>query len=577
MGIPIRVLLIEDTEDDAELMLRALRSGGYEPAATRVDTARALSAALEDERWDAILSDHSMGGFSSLDALRIVKARGLDLPFLIVSGVIGEESAVAIMRDGAHDYILKQNLARLPAALEREITHAASRRARREAEEIIHRLAFFDTVTGLPNRASLAVHLASALEDAGRERRTIALLCVGLHRFREINSTLGYLNGDVILQQAAERLASLAEVERVFRVDPSKFVLLCPGLDAEQAMRVGANAVRAFQAPIAVDGLSIEIGASAGIAVHPGHGEEPEILVRRADIALHRALQGVEPAVVYRKELESFDPRRLALLGALRTAIESDQLRLEYQPKIEMRTGRVVGAEALLRWRHPELGNVRPDELVPLAEESALVRPLTRWVLNEALRQCHVWRGHGIAIDIAMNLSVRNLEDPDLAPRIESLLQTWGVAPSWVTLEITESTIMAQAQRSASTLNRLHAHGLNLSIDDFGTGYSSLAYLRRLPVSELKIDRSFVIGLSSQQGDLTVVRTIIDLGHHLGLKVVAEGVEDPRTWDLLAGAGCDLAQGYYMARPMPASDFAGWAARSPYGLGAVAKDEYEES
>lgn len=576
MGIPIRVLLIEDTEDDAALMLRALRTGGYEPIATRVDTASALMSTLADGRWDAILSDHNMNGFSSLDALRIVKAHDLDLPFLIVSGVIGEEAAVAIMREGAHDYILKQNLARLPAALEREIAHAAGRRARREAEEIIHRLAFFDTVTGLPNRASLSVHLASALDEASRQQRTVALLCVGLHRFREINSTVGYFNGDLILQQAANRLAALDQVERVFRIDPSKFALVCPGLDAEQAIRVGTSAVRAFRAPIAVDGLSIEIGASAGIAVHPGHGEDPELLVRRADIALHRALQGVEPAMVYRPDLESFDPRRLSVLGALRTAIESDQLRLEYQPKIEMRTGQVVGAEALLRWRHPELGNVRPDEFVPLAEESALVRPLTRWVLNEALRQCHVWRSNGIEIDIAMNLSVRNLEDPDLAPRIESLLQTWGISPEWVTLEITESTAMAQAQRSASTLNRLHDQGLRLSIDDFGTGYSSLAYLRRLPVSELKIDRSFVIGLSAQQGDLTVVRTIVDLGHHLGLKVVAEGVEDARTWDLLAGAGCDLAQGFYMARPMPASDFEGWAARSQYGLGVVPKDEGDD-
>ncbi len=572
MGIPIRVLVVEDTEDDAELALRMLRKGGYEPVSIRVDTATKLRAAIGDDRWDAILCDHSMRGFSSAEALRIVQGAGLDLPFLIVSGTIGEEVAVSMMRSGAHDYILKQNLARLPAALERELGHAAARRARRESEEIIHRLAFYDTVTGIRNRASLTVALVDAIDVARASNQPLALVCIGLHRFREINSTVGNLNGDLILQCAAERLGWIGGGAEVFRIDPSKFALVCPGVDAEEAFRLSARAVVAFQAPIDVDGLAIEIGTSAGIVVYPVDGAEPELLLRRAEVALHSALQRLEPSVLYRKELEIFEPRRLELLSALRAAIESDQLRLEYQPKIDMRTGRVVGAEALLRWHHPELGSIRPDEFIPLAEESALIRPLTRWVLNEALRQCGAWRRKGMEINVAVNLSVRNLEDPDLASRIASLLRIYEVSPDWLTFEITESTIMAQARQSANTLIDLRNQGLALSIDDFGTGYSSLAYLRRLPVSELKIDRSFVFGLSGEQGDLAVVRTIIDLGHHLALKVVAEGVEDARTWNLLAEAGCDLAQGYYMARPMPPADFERWAGSDDFGLGVLPKD-----
>jgi EAL domain-containing protein (putative c-di-GMP-specific phosphodiesterase class I) len=231
----------------------------------------------------------------------------------------------------------------------------------------------------------------------------------------------------------------------------------------------------------------------------------------------------------------------------------------------------VVGVEALLRWSHATLGQVRPDEFIGLAEESGLIRPLTRWVLREAFGQCRTWRSRGLEIGVSLNLSVRNLEDPELPAQVESLLETWGVSPAWVTLEVTESAIMAEERRAERALARLHEYGVAISIDDFGTGYSSLAYLRRLPVSELKIDRSFVIGLSSDQGDLTIVRTVVDLGHHLGLRVTAEGVEDAKTWDLLADAGCDLAQGYYMGRPMKAADFEGWAARAEYGLGGPGK------
>jgi len=707
MTIPLRVLLVEDCESDAELTICALRAGGYDPVVRRVDTATGLMAALETETWDVILSDHRMPGFSSVEALRLVQARDLDIPFLIVSGTIGEEAAVAGMRDGAHDYILKGNLTRLPVAVERELREAAGHRARRDAEqrqreaeeryrtlveqipavtyiagasdasplsirfvspqieaiagytpdewvgggenwmralhpedrervlaeleesrrnvgrfvseyrmitrngdvvwlrdegqwsedpdsgsmvlqgfavdisekkraeETIERLAYCDSLTGLPNRVSLHQRLAEAIAAARDGNQPLALLDLGLNRFREINNTLGHHNGDLVLTRVAERLAALTGVALIARVGPARFAIVCPGVDAEGAVRVAERAAHALQAPIVVEGLPIEVGATIGIAMFPGHGEDPELLLRCADTALQAARRGVETLALYTKDQERYDPHRLVLMGELRTAIDAGQLRLEYQPKIDLRSRRVLAVEALVRWRHPELGNVRPDEFIGLAEESSLIRPLTRWILNEAFRQCRAWHQQGIEICISVNLSARNLQDPDLAAQIESLLQTWGVSPGWITLEITESAIMADPNRAAQTLERLSQRGVSLSIDDFGTGYSSLAYLRRLPVSEVKIDRSFVIGLSSQQGDLAIVRTVVDLGHHLGLSVVAEGVEDARTWDLLADLGCDLAQGYYMARPMPASDFEGWVRSGTYGLGEAPKTEPE--
>jgi EAL domain-containing protein (putative c-di-GMP-specific phosphodiesterase class I) len=269
--------------------------------------------------------------------------------------------------------------------------------------------------------------------------------------------------------------------------------------------------------------------------------------------------------VVYSPECDPYDPRRLALLGELRRAIEADQLVLHYQPKVDLKTRAVVGAEALVRWRHPKRGMVPPDQFIPLAEQGGLIKPLTRWVLDHALSQCEAWTRERPKIPVAVNLSARNLHDPQLVELVASLLASRGVAPELLQLELTESAVMTDPVRAGEILSVLGASGVGISIDDFGTGYTSLAYLRRLPVSELKIDKSFVMGMAHGDEDTAIVRSTNDLGHNLGLSVVAEGVEDESTLDLLGSFGCDAAQGFYMGRPMPPDDLARWLRESPWG------------
>jgi EAL domain-containing protein (putative c-di-GMP-specific phosphodiesterase class I) len=314
--------------------------------------------------------------------------------------------------------------------------------------------------------------------------------------------------------------------------------------------------------------LPIEVGGSLGISVFPEHGDDAEVLLRRADLAVLVAKREAGSCVVYSPACDPYDPRRLVLLGELRRALEGDELLLHYQPKVELKARSVVGAEALLRWRHPKRGMVRPDEFIPLAEKSGLIKPLTRWVLGEAVRQCRSWERSGRPLYVAVNLSARNLQDPSLVGQITGLLETERVSPEWLRVELTESAVMSDQARVVESLSQLRGAGIETAIDDFGTGYSSLAYLQALPVSELKIDKAFVIGMGVDgNGKATIVRSTNDLGHNLGLSVVAEGVEDERTLELLGTYGCDGAQGYHIARPMSAPDLGRWLAESRWGAG----------
>jgi EAL domain-containing protein (putative c-di-GMP-specific phosphodiesterase class I) len=302
----------------------------------------------------------------------------------------------------------------------------------------------------------------------------------------------------------------------------------------------------------------LNVGASIGIALCPEHGEDADTLLRRADIAMYTAKRAHEGFAFYQPEQDDHTPDRLLLAGELRHAIENDQLVLHYQPKASFATGCVSHVEALVRWNHPQRGLVPPDQFIPLAEQTGLIRPLFLWVLNDALHQCSLWQQEGIGLHVAVNLSMRNLQDPRLPDTLVNLLSRWNLEPTWVELEITESALAADPERAMRILTRFSAMGMRITIDDFGTGYSSLAYLKRLPVDEIKIDKSFVLGMVNDENDATIVRSTIDLGHNLGLKVVAEGVEDQATWDLLTAWGCDLAQGYFLSHPLPAPDLVAW-------------------
>ena len=441
---------------------------------------------------------------------------------------------------------------------------------RKQAEEALKHFIHHDQLTGLPNRLLLHEQLEKLIGQRRTEGGAVSLLFLALDRFREINNTLGHENGDRVLKELARRLGDvLGGSERVARLRGDEFGVVLPGADASLACQVASKVLQSLEQPFVVDKLPIEVSGSIGISVAPDHGEEAETLLRRADLAVQVAKRDGSGCVVYSAACDPYDPKRLVLLGELRRAIERDELLLHYQPKVDLKTQSVVGAEALVRWRHPKQGMVPPDRFIPLAEQGGLIKPLTRWVLNQAVSQCGAWQREHQALPVAVNLSARNLLDPQLVDQIGGLLQGNGVAAQLLQVELTESAVMADPVRAAEILRSLDSRGIGLAIDDFGTGYSSLAYLRRLPVRELKIDKSFVIGMCSDvEEDATIVRSTNDLGHNLGLRVVAEGVEDQRTLDRLTSFGCDAAQGYHIARPMGAADLTGWLTSSPWRVSA---------
>jgi diguanylate cyclase (GGDEF)-like protein/PAS domain S-box-containing protein len=430
----------------------------------------------------------------------------------------------------------------------------------RRAEEAASFMAYHDPATGLPNRPLLLKRLDQALEDGKRDGRPLALMLLTLDRYRDIASTLGHANADLMVRDLVARLGEvLGEADRVARLRGDEFAVILPDAQATLALQVAAKIQRALEHPFMVEKLPIEVGAHIGISLFPEHGETAELLLRRADTAGHAAAENGSGGVVYAPERDPYDPARLALLGELRQALEADQLRLHYQPKIDLKTHRMTGTEALLRWKHPRRGMVPPDQFIPLAERTGLIRPLTRWVLDRAVTQCAAWARQHQDFAVAVNLSARDLQDPLLVDHVVSLLESRGLAPDRLELELTESAVMADPGRAAQTFGELKRRGFSVAIDDFGTGYSSLTYLRTMPVSQLKIDKSFVerMGDNGRQ-DVAIVRSTSELGHSLGLKVVAEGVEDAKTLDLLSSFGCDAAQGFYIARPMPPAELMGW-------------------
>ena len=323
--------------------------------------------------------------------------------------------------------------------------------------------------------------------------------------------------------------------------------------------RAAERIAQALDRPVILEGHPFEVGASIGVALAPEHGEDATTLLRRADVAMYTAKNASDPYAVYQPDQDQHSPRRLALIGELRQAIADGQLLLHYQPKVDLGSGCFGGVETLVRWQHPTHGMIPPDQFIPLAEHTGLIKPLTHWVLDAALRQCRAWHDEGLDLRVAVNLSARLLTDPGVVDLITELLHARGVEARWLEIEITESAVMADPVGALTILTRLHDMGIRLSIDDFGTGYSSLSYLKRLPVDEIKIDKSFVLEMPTNGDDETIARSIIDLGHNLGLRVVAEGVEDDATWAQLATMGRDVAQGYFISRPIPAPELTRWA------------------
>ncbi len=426
--------------------------------------------------------------------------------------------------------------------------------ARARAEEQLR-----DPLTGLPNRQWLLERTWAALEDAEGSGARSALVLIDLDRFRSVNDTLGHLAGDRLLLQIAERLKlALPRGAEAARLGGDEFAVLLPTADSTtSAQRVARHLVAELSSPLDLDGLTLVLEASAGVAVFPDHALDAEGLLRRADVAMYQAKRDRTGVEVYESKRDSNTPDRLGLLGDLRRALDAGDVELHYQPKVRF-DGHVAGLEALVRWVHPDRGRVPPDEFIAIAESSGLMPHLTEYVLDTALAQVAKWRAQGLNVPVAVNVSPRDVHTPGFAGSVAARLARHGVPPGSLQLEITEHVLLEDPQRAADTLAGLTDHGVKMSLDDFGTGYSSLVHLRRLPVSELKIDRSFVARLAVDNEDAEIVRCTVDLAHSLGLLVVAEGVEDDETWERLRDLGCDAVQGWLVAAAMPPQETTAW-------------------
>ena len=453
----------------------------------------------------------------------------------------------------------------VPAAGVDEVGHLARsfesmRVGIRERDAEIRRLAYWDSLTGLPNREQFRQLVKDRLVVAQRAGHPVSLLMLDIDRFKQVNDVLGHGFGDRLLGAIATRLQGgvLREGDTLARLGGDKFVVCMPRATVESAMSVAERLCVLLRMPITLDEHTVDVSAGVGIAAFPDHATTADLLLGRAELAMYAAKARQSGVVIYHPALDSSSEASLSLLSELRTAIDQGQLRLYLQPKFSLATGDACGAEALVRWQHPRRGLLGPNEFIPFAERSGFIREITHWMVERSAAQYGRLRDRGLDLKIAVNLSTRDLMDLRLPDKLERTLARTGLEPKALGLEITESAMMDDPERALATLQRLDAMGHTLSVDDFGTGYSSLAYLKRLPLHQLKIDRSFVMGMETDRADLKIVRSTIDLAHNLGYSVVAEGVETAQTWAILRALKCEEAQGYFMAKPMFEDDFSAW-------------------
>ena len=430
----------------------------------------------------------------------------------------------------------------------------------RSYQHELRRRALTDALTGLPNRELFNDRVHQAVLMKSRGGSCGAVIILDLDRFKDVNDTLGHKYGDLLLQEVGRRLSSgLRDCDTIARLGGDEFAILLPEVSGADGAHLAAERLRAsLNEPFALEGISIQVDSSFGIALFPGHGRDVDTLVQRADIAMYQAKRHRSAAVIYDTEHDPHSERRLGMVSALKRAIEQREIYLCYQPKLDLMTGKVLGVEALARWEHPTLGPIEPLEFISLAEDTGLIKSLTVFVLDESLRQIRSWDDTGLHLSISVNISARDLFDPGLVDAISDALERHRIPAERLELEITESTVMVEPERARAVLEALRSMKISVSVDDYGTGHSALAYLKNLPVDELKIDRSFVMNMSADATDAFIVGSAIDLGRNLGLNVVAEGVEDEKTLHVLTALGCTFAQGYYISPPLPASELERW-------------------
>ncbi len=572
----LHILVVEDSEDDTQLLLRHLRSSDYEVTAERVETREEMLNALAHQSWDIVFADYTLPHFSGLEAIRLIRGHDPDVPIILISGTIGEERAIEVIKAGAQDYLLKGNIKRLLSAVARELEEAALRREHRKSQERLKFLAYYDQLTGLPNRAYFLEQVAAMLTTEDPAHQHITVLTAELSEYHEINATLGYTAGDALLCRAGERLQQLLPSTALLAILGSgRYAMALAPSNLDYAHLVADKLHSSFNEPFDIADFRVNTGIYLGAAQYPDHGQDAQLLLRRAEAVLKLAHGHATGYAAYSAERDSCKPENIALATDLRNALGTEQLRLYFQPKVDFKTGRLAGVEALVRWEHPQQGLITPDRFVVLAEKSGLIIPLTQWVLDASVKQHLAWAVHELNLPIAANLSVRNLLDRKLMDQLYALILEHNLPPGALEAEVTESALMEYPQHAIKTLNALRDMGVQIYIDDFGTGYSSLAYLKRLPIDGVKIDKSFVSDVTTNPDSATIVRSTIELAHNLGLQVVAEGVEEQSSFDCLAALGCDKAQGYYISRPLSAQDFELWHSRF-ISTGRLARHSAEE-
>jgi diguanylate cyclase (GGDEF)-like protein/PAS domain S-box-containing protein len=483
-----------------------------------------------------------------------------------------EAEATARRKDGSE---FEMDLQLIPVEDGGQLTHwVAFVRDITEAKSTVGLLrhqALHDPLTNLPNRALLLEQFEKAINTARQKNSTVALLLMDLDRFKEVNDTFGHQFGDLLLKQIAGRVQNQVRLlDTVARLGGDEFAVVVPApSDSDYVAATARRILESLQHPFVIEGQVLEVGASIGIAVYPMHGNDVRTLLKRADVAMYAAKEHQAGYAFHRDDYESRTPDELGLVVEMRQAIEHDEFELYFQPKLHLRSGLMTRAEVLIRWNHPTRGLLLPAAFIPIAERTGVIRNMTDWIFDRALAQCRAWHDEGAPVHLAINVSAKSLQEQTLPSKLQTLLEKWKIDPRFVKIEITESSIMADPNHALAIMTMLQSLGIRLSIDDFGTGYSSLMHLRQLPVDEIKVDKSFVGGMTRNDADSVIVRTVVDLAHNLGKQVCAEGVEDQETWWRLVDLGCDLVQGYFIGRPMPAAAFMKWLVDTSWGIQRV--------
>jgi len=558
--LELKVLIVDDSENDTLLLVRHLKKGGFNPNYLRVESREGLRDALISEPWDIVITDHNLPGFNSSASLDVIKGYDLDIPVIIVSGTIGEEVAVTAMQGGAADYIMKDNLARLVPAINRELKEFDTRRAKQRAEQALQHMVYHDPLTNLVNRTLFRDRLEQALVRSNRSGSKVALLLVDLDRFKVTNDSLGHDMGDLLLKEISRRLIEVARQEdTVARFGGDEFMIIIEGCsDETEAGTYAQQILDKISAPVNLLGNEIFISASIGIALSSSNLTS-EAVIKHAAIAMDRAKEkGKNIFQYYSPEMNAKARVRMTLESGLHHALERNELKLYYQPQIDTRTNQLAGAEALLRWKHPKIGMIPPGEFIGLLEETGLIISVGKWVIETACSQWQAWRKAGIVSQdtaISVNISSYQFKSVSLLEDVANALANSGLSPECLELEITESTLMEDTVVCQKLLKQLKNMGVRIAIDDFGTGYSSLSYLKKFPIDCLKIDQSFVKDVASDADDAAIATAIIGLAHNLRLTVIAEGVESKEIVDFLKQRHCDLHQGFYFSLPLPAEKF----------------------